>query len=318
MTGIGGYFGLELSRHSGFPHENGLLVNSARNALEAILCSLKDNAEILVPYYTCEVILTPFKRTGVTVKFYHIEDNLELPSLPVLRDNQYLLYTNYFGIKNQYSKKLSSIYRDRLILDNAQAFFDTPDDNCSVIYSPRKFVGVADGGIAVCNSLSKFELQQDTSYGTCSHLLKRCDMGAEAGYKDFISNDASLDSRPLRKMSNLTWAMLNNMDWDEIKKRRSDNFYRLHEALGKSNILQIPFPETIQSPMVYPYRTDDMSLRRRLIDNKIFVATYWPNVLRDNSPESIEYQLTESIIPLPIDQRYGPDEMETIISVVRK
>ena len=54
-------------------------------------------------------------------------------------------------------------------------------------------------------------------------------------------------------------------------------------------------------PMVYLYLTDDVLLRQRLIDNKIFVATYWPNVKERTTKEMMEYGLMDRIIPLPCD-----------------
>jgi hypothetical protein len=69
-------------------------------------------------------------------------------------------------------------------------------------------------------------------------------------------------------------------------------------------------------PMVYPYYTDNENLRKRLIDNRIFVAQYWPNVLSWCSPSDTEYNLTKRILPLPIDQRYGEEDMECIVKFI--
>ena len=68
--------------------------------------------------------------------------------------------------------------------------------------------------------------------------------------------------------------------------------------------------------MVYPFLIEDSSLRQRLIDNKVFVATYWPNVKQVTTPGTIEYELTSNLIPLPIDQRYSSREMEMVLSII--
>ena len=68
--------------------------------------------------------------------------------------------------------------------------------------------------------------------------------------------------------------------------------------------------------MVYPYMTDDETLRNRLIENKVFVATYWPNVSEWRDPESTEFKLSKTIIPLPVDQRYGKKDIETILKLI--
>ena len=72
----------------------------------------------------------------------------------------------------------------------------------------------------------------------------------------------------------------------------------------------------IVCPMVYPYYTDDIDLRERLIKQHIFVAQYWPNVLEWCTPKEIEYSLCQHIIPLPIDQRYNRDDMDRIVNVI--
>lgn len=317
MKTIGGYFGLELPKPGAFPHSNGLLVNSARNALEAILRGLPPGTEVLLPRFTCEVVFEPFVRTGIGFSLYDVDDNLELSELPDLKESQYLLYTNYFGIKSQYVKELSAIYNTKLIIDNAQAFFDVPENGSYAVYSPRKFVGVADGGIATSSFPLEFDLESDTSYGRFSHLLKRLDIGAEAGYADFSANDASLVGLPTRRMPKLTKAILESIDWNSVKSKRRENFAMLHNALGRYNQLEIPPSETYVCPMVYPYWTDDATLRQRLISNKVFVATYWPNVLRDNPKQTPAHKLSASILPLPIDQRYGEEEMNHIIKLIK-
>lgn len=59
--------------------------------------------------------------------------------------------------------------------------------------------------------------------------------------------------------------------------------------------------------------TDDESLRGQLIQNKVFVARYWPNVLEWCSKDEFEYKLATQIIPLPSDQRYGEIEINIIL-----
>jgi len=314
---IGGYFGLELPpKKSKFPNSDGLLVNSGRNALEVILESLPVGAEVLVPKYTCEVIFEPFVKTNTSYRLYDVDENLELPMLPHLSSNQWLLYTNYFGIKDKYVRLLSSCYRGQLIVDNSQALFNVPSNSCQAFYSPRKFIGVPDGGII--SPHRPFKAAHDVSWDRTSHLLKRIDLGATSGYQDFKTNSQRLHNQPVKRMSLLTTAILESADWDEIKRTRRENFAILDNALGKLNLLDIPGTDTFDCPLVYPFRTASQSLRQDLISNEVFVATYWPNVLRDNKPGSTTYQLASSIIPLPIDQRYGSEDMTRIIKIVSK
>lgn len=317
INSIGGYFSLELQRNNSFLHDDGILVNTGRNALEYILSALGDVKLLYIPYYTCNVILEPLNKLNIAYSFYHINMCLEISTEINLKEGEYLLYTNYFGIKDKYIKDISLIYGNRLIIDNAQAFYAEPVDGISTIYSPRKFVGIPDGGIAYCSK--RYEIaEQDESYDRCSHLLKRYDLGASGGYDDFHKNSAKLHNLPVRRMSKLTEAMMCSIDFETIKQRRWHNFLCLHKALKDINIFSIPSIESFACPMVYPCYTQDDLLRAKLIEQGIFVAQYWPNVLEWCSGADEEFALCNYIVPIFIDQRYTEDDMERIIKIVMK
>lgn len=318
MQEIGGYFGLELPVRNTFLHSDGYCVNSGRNALELILSHIADLAKLWVPYYTCEVVLEPLKKLGIPYRFYSINKRLEVADDLELRAGEYLLLTNYFGIKDCYVSVMAGKYGDRLIVDNAQSYYSKPIPGIKTFYSPRKFVGVPDGGIAfIGEKVDMTQYPVDCSWDRCSHLLKRLDINAGAGYMDFKTNSHMLVNQPIRQMSNLTRVLLSSIDFERIKKVRCNNFSFLHERLGKSNkLLMDDFGG--DCPMVYPYYTDDESLRKKLIDNRIFVATYWPNVLNWCNADKVESFLTKNIIPIPVDQRYGKHDMEHLINIMKR
>lgn len=319
MNAIGGYFELEKGRGGNYPHAAGLKVGSGRQGLELILRTLPENAELIIPDYTCEVILEPIERLNILYHRYEVNDNLELSEEPELKENQYLIYTNYFGIKDAYALKLEKKYGSHLILDNAQAFFMARPRYAQAFYSPRKFVGVPDGGIAFPNEFERAGLilkdsPKDISWNRCSALLKRIDLDAQAGYSDYKKNEEKLVDKALKQMSNLTRAMLESIDWEDIKETRRENFKFLNEALGKKNLLRIEEIDSYACPMVYPFRTKDKGLREALIKEKIFVATYWPN--SKYKMEASSERLRDEILPLPIDQRYNPNDLQRIINII--
>ena len=315
--GIGGYFELELPDHGGFLHDNGVLLNSGRNALEYVLMALGDVKHLYIPYYTCDVVLEPIGKLCIPYSYYHINQKLEIESLPSLQSGDYLIYTNYFGIKDEYVKVLAGYYGTSLIVDNAQAWFATPIAGVSTIYSPRKFVGLPDGGIAFCTKhMDDSSFVQDVSCKRCSHLLKRIDLGPSEGYDDFKENSKQLIGQPIKRMSKLTRRMLTSIDFDAIKDIRRTNFEFLHEHLKKTNLFAVPLMNSFACPMVYPYLSDETSMRQRLIANKLFVATYWPNVKSWMADDGLERVFVDRLIPLPVDQRYGMAEMKTILSII--
>ncbi len=276
---------------------DGVYLNSARSALRYIIRAYGIKT-MRVPAYTCPVVYEAVKAENCGISLYDVDENF----MPVYGcgKGDFILYNNWFGVCGKQVGAMAECHPN-LIVDNAQAFYSAPK-GLACFYSPRKFFGLADGGIAVCAKTTGEEYEQDVSFDRCSHLLKRADLGASAGYADFQKNDASLNGLPIRKMSALTRAMAGGIDYKAAKAKRLENFHYLEEKLGQRFDLAAD-----DVPMVYPYMTNDDSLRQRLIENKIFVATYWKGAQSD---------LTRKIIPLPIDQRYGLAEMEKIAEAV--
>ena len=318
MKEIGGYLELELPQGDLSRIHPGVLVNSGRHALEYILRSLGERVRrIWLPYYTCDVVLEPIRRLNLDFAFYHINENLEIAGEPELKDGEYIIVNNYYGVKDEYIRKIVSRYGNRLIVDNAQAWYCEPELSTHSFYSPRKFFGLPDGGLVACASDKEIVLPEGRSYGRFSHLLKRIDTGASSGYEDFRSNSEQLQQEPLTKMSRLTERLLCSIDFEDAKIKRRGNFDHLYHELVESNGLTIPEIKPWMCPMVYPYLTEDETLRQRLISNKVFVAQYWPNVLKWCSEDSVEYKLVKKLVPLPIDQRYGKEDMDYIVRIIK-
>ena len=310
---IGGYFELELRSGERY-HKDALCLNTARNCFEYILLARKYK-KVYIPYYTCDVMLQPFHKHHVEYEFYSIDFNLEPTEIKQLQKDEAFLYTNYFGLKQNCVERLASIYHTQLIVDNSQAFFFFCLDGIDTFYSPRKFFGVPDGGYLYTNCKLDNIFPQDKSYDRMKHLLLRIDDGAEAGYASFKDNDSSLDNMPIMEMSRLTKKILSGINYDDAKKKRLGNFLVLHDSLKELNPLSFHLSAN-NIPMVYPFYCEDSLMRKHLIENKVFVAQYWPNLLEWCKPEDVEYDLCLHILPLPIDQRYNEDDMDKVIHLI--
>lgn len=315
MEEIGGYFELEL-RSGEHYHKEALRLNTARNCFEYVLRA-RGYTKIYIPYYTCEVILEPLQKLGISYEFYHINYHLEPQTYPILKSGEAFLYTNYFGLKQVCVHKLVEKYGNQLIVDNAQAFYAKRIEGIDTFYSPRKFFGVPDGGYLYTDCKLDYKLSQDKSYSRMQHLLIRIDEGAETGYQLFKETSKLLNNAPIMQMSNITDKILQNIDYEHVRKIRRSNFQILDNILSCNNKLDIHLEEN-DVPMVYPYYSNNTHLRKLLISNRIYVATYWPNVLKWSKHESIEFKLAQRIIPLPIDQRYANNTMSTIIKYIEK
>ena len=309
---IGGYFSLELPLREEF-HKDAIRLNTGRNCLEYILRARKYD-KVYIPYYTCEVILEPFKKLSISYEYYHIDFHFEISDKLTLKENEGLLYTNYFGLKQRHVEQLAEKFGSQLILDNTQAFYAKRLEGIDSFYTCRKFFGVADGAYLYCDKKLDEKLEQDLSYDKMAHLLKRIDLSAEQGYADFRRADDGLDNNSILMMSKLTQRIMQSIDYEEVAKKRRENYQILHAALGAENNLELPLDEDAV-PLVYPYLAPKKGLREKLIENKIFVAKYWPNVHHLNDYE-MEYDLANGILPLPCDQRYGKLEMNRIIEII--
>ena len=313
MNSIGGYFELELRQGEHY-HPNALKLNTARNCLEYVLKARKYN-KIFIPYYTCEVILEPIKKLQINYEFYHINKNLEPEKESKLLGHEAFLYTNYFGLKQETVKKLANSYGKNLIVDNSQAFYANQIEGIDTFYSARKFFGVPDGAYLYTDKYLEYELEQDVSYSRMSHLLKRIDIGAEFGFEDFKKNEDLLSNQPIKKMSKLTEKILKSIDYYCVRQQRVDNYKLLDTHLRNSNQIKFYLDE-YSVPMVYPYFSNDKNLKTKIIQNEIFVATYWANVLDWCNKYQKEYLLTQNLISLPVDQRYNDITIKIINSTI--
>lgn len=320
MEAIGGYFSLELN--DGWErHHNALHLNAGRYALEYILKARKYR-KVYIPYYICDSVMEPIKRQGIEFEFYHINEHFEPEIKLHPKDNEAVLYVNYFGLKNRIADTFCYAYRNT-ILDYTQAFYsergnkyDDRTIQCDTFYSCRKYFGVPDGAYLYTDCYLDEELPQDESFERMTFLSKRIDRSAQEAYNDFHENDKALSNVGLKRMSRLTEAMMCGIDYSAKANRRIQNFHILDKALRDSNRFKWDM-DYGTVPLVYPYYIEDgTKLRQRLIDNQVFCARYWPNVLEWCTPEEWEYQLAENLVCIPLDQRYNENDMNLIVKII--
>jgi hypothetical protein len=314
MKSLGGYLPLQLENGQEY-YPLFLKLNTGRNAFEYVL-KVKKYTAIFLPYFTCEVILEPIKRLGIQYQFYTINENMD----PVLDfevgESECLLYTNYFGLKQETVLRLSNQFKN-LIVDNSQAFFSEPVSDLDTFYSCRKFFGVPDGAYLSTNSPVRLKLERDISVERSSHLLKSIDMGIESGYQDYVDNNNALINNPIRRMSALTQRILSGIDYKVCKYRRNSNFMYLHDFLVNYNDYTFD-ASSVNGPMVYPLLVSSPKLRSKLLEKRIYVATYWPNVLDWTTRKMYENYLTTHLVALPIDHRYTHSDMKRILNILKQ
>ena len=118
-------------------------------------------------------------------------------------------------------------------------------------------------------------------------------------------------------MSALTEKILCGIDYEEVKKIRVQNYLYLQEVLASSNHFEYELKDNAV-PMVFPYLSNHGSLLNRLIQNKIYIATYWPNISDWCDSNQLEFTLYKNLISIPVDQRLSVGDMNKILDFINK
>jgi hypothetical protein len=159
-------------------------------------------------------------------------------------------------------------------------------------------------------------LEIDISRERMAHILGRYEGKASDYYSHFQNNDASFKSEPLKYMSKLTHNILGAIDYERVRQIRNENYACLESVLGNRNKLNLIAPD---GAFAYPFYVENgIEIRKALAQKKIYIPTLWPNVLTDKPEDCIEYKYVANILPLPCDQRYGVEDMITIIKCLRE
>jgi hypothetical protein len=313
---IGGYPELELPAPKPFLHDDGALLNSARNAFRLVLEVLKPK-RVYIPAYQCSSMRQPLEQTGTPFITYGVNQRLEpATTLQPLMD-EIAVIVNYFGLNYNLDIAADSAPGGQFLIDNAQAYFARPPKDAFAIYSPRKFFGVPDGGVLHGFGKSSMpSLPQGISLGRVSHLLGRIDCNPELFYNDFRASSANLAQEAPLAMSKLTRRLLSSINYSEVAEQRRDNFAFLHDQLSSTNGLQVTLRDRAV-PLVYPYLATRSGLREHLISHKVYVAKYWPETVANLRDDSFESSLLSNLAPLPIDHRYGCSEMQIVARLVQ-
>lgn len=318
MKEIGGYFGLDIDDFKSNILRFDYCYQSARASLYSLLKNI-DIDTIWLPKFMCYCVIKPIESLDIKIKFYSINEKFEIDTYIKLNKNDYLIYINYFGLFDEYEVDLLNLYdRDKIILDHSQALFSNHKNNLATFFSPRKFVGIPDGGFLNTDIEIKQKINQDyDSYKRSSFLLKRLAFDASSGYEDFKRADESLECFYPKKMSNLTEILFSSIDLKKVKIKRIENFNYIHNELKSINTF--PFKGESNGPLCYPLLLKNSSLiRDKLIKENIYIPKYWQDVIDNTCSNDIEYYFSENILALPCDQRYSKKDLKRMLDIIKR
>jgi len=318
---IGGYFGFDLPCHPEL-YPDAIRFQSGRAAIRAVIegASIR---KMLLPAYVCDSVIKAVADAGAAAEFYALDEALYPKDLPhPLPEHSAVLYVDYFGLcRNNVRRLLGENPGNSLIIDNSQALFAPHEDVLATIYSPRKFAGVPDGGLlttAPSLNVAVPEEEDRASLERMRSLLLRMAYCAREGYADFQQIAVSLkDTTPLR-MSRLTRRLMQSIAWEQVGKKRRENFRAIAQKLDAINDTQWTLGEQ-DVPMCYPLTLRGCAakqIRDELLARNIFVPVYWQDALPRVSAGTVEATLLYNTFFLPIDQRMERAQVESLGDLV--
>lgn len=310
---IGGVFATEHPQGGAGPHPDACALSTGRACLAAILRALRP-ARVYVPFYTCNTVFQPFVDLGIPITFYAIDERFAPKDPPVLGTDEYILWTNYFGLCGEVLPELSARYGAHLLIDDTHAFFSGRHARLWSFTSARKFFGVPDGAYLFAPAVLPLDAAR-FSGASLRHLALRSEgkmipaLQAEAAY------ERTLDAA-VRSISATSEKLLCGCDMAGAARIRRENFAILHAHLAATNRLS-PTLADGDAPFCYPYLPARPPSRAALYRHRILVQPLWADVLiRATEGFAWERHLSRTLLALPLDQRYGAADMETLAQAV--
>lgn len=323
---------------------NIILTSSGRGAISLLL----KNAEIktktaLLPAYICDSVIFPFLKEEFTCYFYDINTDLT-PNLESIEhymtcDIGVFFYMGYYGFNN--NSNLSN-YVNRLkensaivVEDITHTLFSDYERLRSDYYvaSLRKWMGIPSGGFLASQKSIEYLPQQNDSFANIrkeallikNRCIKSPDECLKKHYLELFEKGEELldrDAAPYY-MDLISKTIINVLDIKQIKEKRQSNFNILSYGLKGVPYVDSVFyslPNNI-CPLFYPLiiKGSRNNIRQKLIEHKIYCPIHWPvpaQIQTDNLKNT--KKIYDNIISIPCDQRYGKEEMERIISVLRR
>ena len=334
---IGGMFGLQEPRlvehcHAPFLDGRTTLLANARSGLSLIVEQLKP-PQIWMPSYLCGLMAAALGSRGAGVRFFGVSHNLTLPSLDWTGEvgpGDVVVFIDYFGFPSDSTAAARVKERGAWVVeDAAQALLSDSTGTLGdfVLYSPRKWLGVPDGGILGINCAAELpdaslEPPQDRWWldSLRASLLRR-DFDLRGGEREWFELFRKCDARgPTRPcaMSQLSCFLLRHcFDYQAVAQSRVENYLLLSGELADLAVFPSLAPGVV--PLGFPVVVGKRDrLLRALFESGIYPPVHWPieGVVPMEFSES--HQLASEIMTLPCDQRYGKAEIKRIIAAVRQ
>jgi dTDP-4-amino-4,6-dideoxygalactose transaminase len=333
---IGGMFGLprKISHNKQSDPFNvqkqTLQLINARSCIYILVQHLSPS-QIWIPSFLCNAIVESVSLSNVKTRYFEVNNHLEITSLEWLenvRDGDLVIVIDYFGFPQETSFLMRLKSTGAWILEDACQTFPTEDIGVYsdfVLFSPRKLVGVPDGGILNFKGsvdLTYYDLQPPPpnwwlKVFKAALLRREFDIYGGDRYWFTLFQDSEADS-PIGEyeMSELSKNLLiHNFDYDDIANTRLNNYLTINNHL--SEIALFPNINYGVIPLGYPIILPNRDkVREILFSHNIYPPIHWsiegvvPKLFHQS------HQLSSRIMTLPCDHRYNSRDMERMVKII--
>jgi hypothetical protein len=332
---IGGMFGLQASPDSNtssppFLRNRSVYLINARSGIWLLVHQLAPR-QVWCPSYLCHTILVAVKGSVANVRFYETSYDLAISSfewLDHVQQGDLVILINYFGFGCDSACAIQAREHGAWVLEDAsQALLSGNAGQFSdfVLFSPRKFLGIPDGGILCSNCDVHFQgVDLETPAAewwlwafSASVLRREFDVygGARPWFELFQKTESDAPIGPFA-MSELSKALLlNSFDYSTIAQRRVDNYRILAHKLD--SVALFPYLPAQVIPLGFPIRIKERDkVRQALFAHEIYPPVHW--AIQEDVPKEYRdsHKLASDIMTLPCDQRYDGDDMARMARLV--
>lgn len=305
----------------------GSLVFSGRTAIETVLKEITWARKAALPSYCCYSMIQPFLAAGINVVFYPVyyENGLKI-ELDIPKDTDIILWCNYFGFKVPMPEL--TWFHGVIIEDITHSLLSKSSYNVRSNYlvaSLRKWEPIYCGGYcASVNGRIHFEptnppSQEFLRIKIAAMKLKQeylldIDKEKKAQFLSLFAESNHWLGVNYSELSIDPWSKkyLLSVDFERQKQIRRKNARILYAGL--ENMVQFLFPlEDMDCPLFVPVMLHNRNKTREFLsNNKIYCPIHWPK------PDECNSNLYNHELSLICDQRYNEDDMERIVSVLKK
>ncbi len=311
---IGGFFEFELPANKQSFHLKALALTNGRACVNFFINKVKPT-KIYIPSYTCDALFEPMLINKIEYIFYEVDINFEIKSLPTLSENEYIIYINYFGLKRNYTQKLHSFYQNKLFIDNTHDFFSKQYETSWSFTSARKYFGVPDGAYLYSPVRLTEKFARNTNI-TSEHLLNRLLCNQKLAFTQYTNYEKTLNS-DIKSISQFSERLLSTVDYKEIEIKRKNNFEYLYKKLQKLNRLNLSLSSDF-APFCFPFLPEKKIEKKYFYEKNVFIPSLWKDSLSRNKKGNYNNLFSDEMLPLPIDHRYGEEELDYIIDITTK